>query len=199
MTQGHQPRWVPGDPWVECDVCGKDIRRSESRRRWDNHIVCPNDWEPQHPQEFLRGKSERVGVKNARPKHDNTILTDDATATTDWTLGANWAHRNSIEFFHTTGAVNTLQRALTGLVTNGLYEVFVSVSRYAAGTVTLSMATANDEDGDLVIGKEPAQAMTFTADATTDTVVITPSTDFNGVISALAVYKRSAATTGDDL
>lgn len=47
-----------GDNWATCAVCGIEYRASDFRRRWDGLMVCREDWEPQHPQEFVRGKRD---------------------------------------------------------------------------------------------------------------------------------------------
>lgn len=44
----------PGENWQACPVCGFDYRASDFRRRWDGLMVCKEDWEPRHPQDFLR-------------------------------------------------------------------------------------------------------------------------------------------------
>lgn len=49
-----------GGSWGICDECGFKFRLSELRRRWDKALVCKKDWEPRHPQEFIRGKADRI-------------------------------------------------------------------------------------------------------------------------------------------
>jgi hypothetical protein len=34
---------------VICQVCGRELLNTHAKKRWDNLIVCPNDWEPKHP------------------------------------------------------------------------------------------------------------------------------------------------------
>lgn len=38
------------------------------RMRWDNLYVCRADWEPRHPQDYVKGKKDRIAVPNARPE-----------------------------------------------------------------------------------------------------------------------------------
>ncbi len=60
MRQTHNDnRYVPGDYWTYCAVCGFDYRRSELRKRWDGALVCTKDWEPEHP----RRKRRRVSYE----------------------------------------------------------------------------------------------------------------------------------------
>lgn len=69
MRETHKKgdHYKPGDHWLVCDSCGLDYRRSEMRMRWDKLMVCQKDWEPRHPQEFVRGIKEKIAVDIARP------------------------------------------------------------------------------------------------------------------------------------
>jgi len=37
-------------------------------------MVCRKDWEPRHPQEFVRGKKEKIAVENARPEPTDVYI-----------------------------------------------------------------------------------------------------------------------------
>ena len=69
----HQ--YIAGDYWQICDECGRKIRNSQSRKRWDGLIVCPADWEPRHPQEVLHDTpNEHQSVQDARPRPESNQL-----------------------------------------------------------------------------------------------------------------------------
>jgi len=71
----------PGDHYVICDVCGFKLRSTETRVRWDKLRVCEKDWEPRHPQDFVRGKKDRQRVPNPRPEAPDTFINpNDVTA-----------------------------------------------------------------------------------------------------------------------
>lgn len=62
-------KYIPGDPWAICDLCGKKIRKSETRINWKNQVVCENDYERKHPQLDLEiPNEENIAVENARPR-----------------------------------------------------------------------------------------------------------------------------------
>ena len=61
-------RYVPGDWNAVCDVCAQKYKASLMRKRWDGLMVCPNDWEPRHPQDFLRAVPDRQAVPWNRPE-----------------------------------------------------------------------------------------------------------------------------------
>ena len=63
-----------GDFYRICDECGFKFRASETRKRWDGLIVCLKDWEPRHPQEFVRGRVDRIRVPNPRPEPPDTFI-----------------------------------------------------------------------------------------------------------------------------
>lgn len=60
-----------------CDECGFKYRMSELRKRWDGMMVCKDDWEPRHPQEFVRGKADRIKYPGPiRPEAADTFTFD---------------------------------------------------------------------------------------------------------------------------
>ena len=64
------PGYKPGDNGVECDVCGMDIYASDSKKRWDGLIVCHDDWEIRHPQDFVRARKDKITADVIRPSTD---------------------------------------------------------------------------------------------------------------------------------
>ena len=68
------PSWVPGDPWIICDRCGFAVRMSQSRKTWDGLRVCPEDWEPRQPQDFVRGRIDKQAVYDGRPEPADSFL-----------------------------------------------------------------------------------------------------------------------------
>lgn len=57
------PGYKPGNHWVECEVCGCDIRAFDIKLRWDGLRVCPDDWETRHPQDFVRARHDDIRAK----------------------------------------------------------------------------------------------------------------------------------------
>lgn len=68
MSRGWD--WKSGDWWIHCDSCGKKIKASESKERWDGFRVCAEDWEPRHSMDFLRSRSEKIAVEFVRKQPD---------------------------------------------------------------------------------------------------------------------------------
>jgi hypothetical protein len=69
------PQYRPGDHLVVCDRCGFTIWSSEAKKTWDGLIVCPEDWEPRHPQDFVRGRDDKQSVPDPRPYPDDVFIT----------------------------------------------------------------------------------------------------------------------------
>jgi len=44
-----------GDWNTVCYECGRKRKASTLRRHWQGYYVCPEHWEPRHPQDFVRG------------------------------------------------------------------------------------------------------------------------------------------------
>lgn len=188
-----------GDNYMVCDECGLTKRKSEIRKRWDGAMVCRKDWEPRHPQEFVRGKADRIAVKNARLETFQAVLNDDCSATTGWTLGSGWTHDDvAYEFVHGSGTA-VLDRAVAGLTNAANYLLQITTTGRTVGSVVVSLVTATTEDGDLTITEDGLSDITFTAAATTDTIRLTPSTDFDGSIQVVTIYPATTAITQDDL
>lgn len=55
---------------VTCDVCGFRFKADKLRKRWDGLMTCSKDWEPRHPQDFLRGVPDKQSVPWSRPEID---------------------------------------------------------------------------------------------------------------------------------
>ena len=52
---------------VTCDVCSKKIKAGQAKKRWDGFIVCPDDYETRHPQDFVRARQDKISVPFTRP------------------------------------------------------------------------------------------------------------------------------------
>ena len=50
-----------------CDVCGFKFKALNLKKRWDGLIVCKDDYEARHAQDFLRVQKERIAVPFSRP------------------------------------------------------------------------------------------------------------------------------------
>ena len=60
--------YTPGDNWCICDISGKKVLQSQTRKTWDGYRVHPDFWYPKHPQLSLRGIPERSTVRDGRPR-----------------------------------------------------------------------------------------------------------------------------------
>ena len=69
------------DPHMICDLCGMKYRKSQMRKNWKGQMVCSKDWEPRHPQDFVRSVPDGKAVRDARPRQTNKELSPgDVTA-----------------------------------------------------------------------------------------------------------------------
>lgn len=64
MKKNH---FISGEWNVTCDVCSKKIKAHEAKMRWDGFIVCPDDMEQRHPQDFVKAKTDKITVPFQRP------------------------------------------------------------------------------------------------------------------------------------
>ena len=69
MPKPRNPGFQNGNHWGVCDVCGFTYRQSGLKRRWDGAVVCKEDWEVRHPQDFLKARQEDPAAKGlVRPE-----------------------------------------------------------------------------------------------------------------------------------
>lgn len=59
--------YIPHEWNTVCDVCSKKIKASESRLRWDGFLVCRDDYEIRHEQDFVKSKQDQITVPYTRP------------------------------------------------------------------------------------------------------------------------------------
>jgi hypothetical protein len=74
MFKQTTPGWKFGEWLGICQVCGWKKRSSELFKRWDGLIVCAEDLEPRHPQEFVRPRVDNQKVAFTRPESLNVFL-----------------------------------------------------------------------------------------------------------------------------
>ncbi len=43
-----------------CDVCGQKHKAQSMKQRWDGFMVCVDDFEQRHPQDFLKAKIDKI-------------------------------------------------------------------------------------------------------------------------------------------
>jgi hypothetical protein len=64
----YQPTYLRGDWKALCDVCGRQVKASELRQRWDGFKVDDRCWEPRQPQDFVRGVADYQAPPFTRPE-----------------------------------------------------------------------------------------------------------------------------------
>lgn len=76
-----------GDANAICDVCGFKFKTHQLKLRWDGAWVCHNDWEPRHPQDFLRARKETNNLPFVRPRPPDEFVPRNLTGVpTDYLL-----------------------------------------------------------------------------------------------------------------
>ena len=86
----RNPGWESGNHWVSCDLCGCDIRSADAMQTWDHKIVCPDDWEPRHEQDFVRSRLDNPaaqGLVRPSPPEDYIFATGTVCTTNNSLAG----------------------------------------------------------------------------------------------------------------
>jgi len=63
-----------GDWWAICDVCSKKVKASKIKHRWDGLLVCPEDFEHRHPQDFIKVRQDKITVPFLRPRPQDVFI-----------------------------------------------------------------------------------------------------------------------------
>lgn len=66
--------FISGEWNVICDVCSKKIKAHQARQRWDGFIVCPEDFEHRHPQDFVKAHTDKITVPFTRPRPPDIFI-----------------------------------------------------------------------------------------------------------------------------
>lgn len=70
----YRPTYVRGEWKALCDICGVEYKASQLQKRWDGFMVCSKDWEPRHPQDFVRGVADFQTPPYTRPETQDIFL-----------------------------------------------------------------------------------------------------------------------------
>ena len=57
-----------------CPVCGLIYKASEMKQRWDGIFVCGPDWEPRHPQDFVRSRPDQRRLPFTSPEPTDVFV-----------------------------------------------------------------------------------------------------------------------------
>lgn len=70
-----------GDWNVICDRSGFKCKRSECKRTWDGLVVKNEFWESRQPQDFVRGRVDKIAVppREARSESTDEFITTEVT------------------------------------------------------------------------------------------------------------------------
>lgn len=68
-----QGKW-PGTWLMNCDVCGFTYSSNKIKKRWDSLMVCPKDYELDHPQKYIKVRGDRIAASLARPEPNDQFV-----------------------------------------------------------------------------------------------------------------------------
>ena len=52
---------------AQCFRCGRKRKNSDLRKQWQGYWVCKEEWEPRHPQDYVKGVVDLQTVPWAQP------------------------------------------------------------------------------------------------------------------------------------
>ena len=76
MSHSRNPGFQEGNNWAVCDSCGMEFRADKLQWRWDGALVCEDDWEPRHAQDYVRTKTDQIAAtSNVRSEPEDQFVT----------------------------------------------------------------------------------------------------------------------------
>jgi hypothetical protein len=70
----YRPYYSKGDWLALCDSCGRVVKASELRKRWDGMMVDDRCFETRHPQDFVRGIADVQTPPFSRPEPSDVFI-----------------------------------------------------------------------------------------------------------------------------
>jgi len=211
----RNPGWTSGEHWVVCDRTGKAIRESDAREEWNGLVVAKEEWEPRHPQDFLRAREDDSSPKGlVRPEassDDYITLPDgssasesfpwDETLRTSTLSGARWASTQKLfavspnkEYLYIADAENGKLIIIDYKTNEVLKEwainiVLVFPGSYENGNIAIAAMPTEGHvaiwNGDTKAFEVYSQTSLVSTEFTTDTAVQYMYADVNGAVWAV--------------
>jgi hypothetical protein len=72
-------KYKAGEWKALCDICVFEFKASELVQDWRGWRVCSKDLDKRNPQEFVRPKTETIGVPWARPDDSEGVVVEQTT------------------------------------------------------------------------------------------------------------------------
>lgn len=70
----YSPHHKNGEWLAICNVCGFQFHSSMLKKRWDGLMVCKDDWEERHPQDFVKGVKDDQSVPWTRTEPEDVTI-----------------------------------------------------------------------------------------------------------------------------
>ena len=74
MRRSDRGSYRSGSWYTKCDRSGFKVRGEEVMEDWTGLLVREEDWEPRHPQDFVRGRRDQQNPPFFRPEGDDRFL-----------------------------------------------------------------------------------------------------------------------------
>lgn len=81
--------FVLGDYNAICAECGRKKKASTLKKNWKGYYVCPEHWEPRHPQDFARAAPPETPVPWSQPPQADIFIDDGLPEATPF-VPTNW-------------------------------------------------------------------------------------------------------------
>jgi len=139
--------YIRGEWNVLCPRCGFKYKSHDMRKEWTGEWVCKYDWDPRHPQDFVRGIKDDQSVPFSYPDvaWDFSVVTGDDISFSGNTISSSIRTDLSI-FSGTITVLNSIKNdgdlTVTASTANSI-TVAEALTTELAGAVITITATGN--------------------------------------------------------
>src|SRR3982751_4345958 len=73
MTKPNADFYRLGDWNAACFRCGRKFKASMLQKTWQGYWVCKDDWQPRHPQDFVKNEPDVQTPPWSQPQTDEFL------------------------------------------------------------------------------------------------------------------------------
>ena len=166
------------------------------KKRWDNAWVCEECWEPRHPQEYVRGISERIAVPVARPVPEtNNMIKSWGESSTYETFASTDSEITSAINSSGNGSARTNDTSIESGTEYTISAILDLNSGQAPTLVTGSASAADGSTLDTLDATNGVNTINFTAETGKTYIYITNTSDSD----YSCTFNLTKVITQDDL
>jgi hypothetical protein len=168
----YKSRYDRGDWKAICESCGRIVKASQLKKRWDGFMVDERCWEPRQPQDFVRGVADYQAPPFTRPEPSDQFVP--IPYNSGWWINP----------------ISSISRPVLNLLIK-YHNNYVALLKTVFTNTSLTLGRV----------KSLIMSSTSTSTITTNNTINTPTvvsfSSLSGLTSTIVAPKPTGTTTGD--